>query len=80
MLKSRPHLFLHQTDFLTGTRVYALYEQDRKVGIFLLTILGGFLGVMIAVPILAFDYIRLPSWPGPCLGEFFLGILPKNGH
>jgi len=27
----------------------------------------GFLGVMIAVPILAFDYTRLPSWPGPCI-------------
>ncbi|KAJ7622698.1 hypothetical protein B0H17DRAFT_1340529 [Mycena rosella] len=48
-------------------RIYALYGCDRKIGMFLVALIAGFLGVMIAVPILAFDYTRLPSWPGPCI-------------
>ncbi|KAF7297456.1 hypothetical protein MIND_00979300 [Mycena indigotica] len=48
-------------------RVYALYACDRHMAAFLITMLVGFLGVMIAVPILAFDYNRLPQWPGPCM-------------
>ncbi|KAJ7671220.1 hypothetical protein B0H17DRAFT_1162112 [Mycena rosella] len=47
--------------------IYALYGCDRKIGMFLVALIAGFLGVMIAVPILAFDYTRLPSWPGPCI-------------
>ncbi|KAJ7485813.1 hypothetical protein FB451DRAFT_1363611 [Mycena latifolia] len=49
-------------------RIYAIYGCDRKIGVFLVALIAGFLGVMIAVPILAFDYTRLPSWPGPCIG------------
>ncbi|KAJ7616067.1 hypothetical protein FB45DRAFT_801682 [Roridomyces roridus] len=52
-------------------RIYALYGCDRRMAAFLLVLMAAFLGVMIAVPILAFDckyfYTRLPSWPGPCL-------------
>ncbi|KAJ7466918.1 hypothetical protein FB451DRAFT_1259523 [Mycena latifolia] len=48
-------------------RIYAIYGRDRKIGVFLVALIAGFLGVMIAVPILAFDYTRLPSWPGPCI-------------
>ncbi|KAJ7485816.1 hypothetical protein FB451DRAFT_1083318 [Mycena latifolia] len=48
-------------------RIYAIYGCDRKIGVFLVALIAGFLGVMIAVPILAFDYTRLPSWPGPCI-------------
>ncbi|KAK7001390.1 hypothetical protein R3P38DRAFT_3048884 [Favolaschia claudopus] len=47
--------------------VYALYQTSRRMGIFLVGLLAAFLGVMVAVPILAFDYTRLPSWPGPCI-------------
>ncbi|KAJ7189404.1 hypothetical protein GGX14DRAFT_485132, partial [Mycena pura] len=41
--------------------------ECEKIAIFLIAMLAIFLGVMIAVPILAFDYTRLPSWPGPCI-------------
>ncbi|KAJ7796575.1 hypothetical protein B0H14DRAFT_2619710 [Mycena olivaceomarginata] len=41
--------------------VYALYGCTKTIGAFLLLLIAGFLGVMIAVPILAFDYFR----PGP---------------
>ncbi|KAJ7189396.1 hypothetical protein GGX14DRAFT_480607 [Mycena pura] len=47
--------------------IFALYGRQRKIAIFLIAMLAIFLGVMIAVPILAFDYTRLPSWPGPCI-------------
>nr|GAT43843.1 predicted protein [Mycena chlorophos]GAT43844.1 predicted protein [Mycena chlorophos] len=50
-----------------AVRIYALYGCDRRMAAFLITMLAGFLGVMIAVPILAFDFTRLPSWPGPCM-------------
>ncbi|KAK7001392.1 hypothetical protein R3P38DRAFT_3048904 [Favolaschia claudopus] len=45
--------------------VYALYQTSRRMGIFLVGLLAAFLGVMVAVPILAVRY--LPSWPGPCI-------------
>jgi len=48
-------------------RIFALYGRQRKIAIFLIAMLAIFLGVMIAVPILAFDYTRLPTWPGPCI-------------
>ncbi|KAJ7057713.1 hypothetical protein C8F01DRAFT_1256337 [Mycena amicta] len=48
-------------------RIYALYGCDKRMAAFLIAMLAGFLGVMIAVPIMAFDYTRLPSWPGPCM-------------
>ncbi|KAJ6616643.1 hypothetical protein B0H10DRAFT_2036380 [Mycena sp. CBHHK59/15] len=54
-------------ELVLALRVYALYGCDRTIGIFLIVFSAGFLGVMIAVPILAFDYTRLPSWPGPCI-------------
>ncbi|KAJ7466930.1 hypothetical protein FB451DRAFT_402139 [Mycena latifolia] len=54
-------------ELVLALRIYALYRCDRKIGIFLVALIAGFLGVMIAVPILAFDYTRLPSWPGPCI-------------
>ncbi|KAJ7502563.1 hypothetical protein B0H11DRAFT_2155186 [Mycena galericulata] len=47
--------------------IYALYGCDRKIGIFLVVFIAAFLGVMISVPILAFAYTKLPSWPGPCI-------------
>ncbi|KAJ7176931.1 hypothetical protein C8R46DRAFT_1346851 [Mycena filopes] len=54
-------------ELVLALRIYALYECSRKVGVFLGVLIAGFLGVMVAVPILAFDYTRLPSWPGPCI-------------
>ncbi|EIN06674.1 hypothetical protein PUNSTDRAFT_136519 [Punctularia strigosozonata HHB-11173 SS5] len=54
-------------EMVLALRVYALYARDWRIGCLLVAVLAGFLGVMIAVPILAFDYTRLPSWPGPCL-------------
>ncbi|KAJ7162299.1 hypothetical protein C8R46DRAFT_1000317 [Mycena filopes] len=54
-------------ELVLALRIYALYGCSRKVGVFLGVLVAGFLGVMIAVPILAFDYTRLPSWPGPCI-------------
>ncbi|KAJ7077720.1 hypothetical protein C8R43DRAFT_910496 [Mycena crocata] len=48
-------------------RVYALYGCDRKIGLFLVGLLAVFFGIMIAISILAFDYLRLPFWPGPCV-------------
>ncbi|KAJ6526960.1 hypothetical protein DFH09DRAFT_1187222 [Mycena vulgaris] len=54
-------------ELVLALRIYALYGCDRKIGIFLMAFVTGFLAVMIAVPILAFDYTRLPSWPGPCI-------------
>ncbi|KAJ7210881.1 hypothetical protein GGX14DRAFT_520377 [Mycena pura] len=48
-------------------RIFALYGRKRKIAIFLFVMLATFLGVMIAVPILAFDYTRLPTWPAPCI-------------
>ncbi|KAF7320747.1 hypothetical protein HMN09_00160500 [Mycena chlorophos] len=50
-----------------AVRIYAIYGRDKRMAAFLITMLTGFLGVMIAVPILAFDFTRLPSWPGPCM-------------
>ncbi|KAJ7213139.1 hypothetical protein GGX14DRAFT_446417 [Mycena pura] len=47
--------------------IFALYGRQRNIAIFLIAMLAIFLGVMIAVPILAFDYTRLPTWPGPCI-------------
>ncbi|KAJ7837113.1 hypothetical protein B0H13DRAFT_2105967 [Mycena leptocephala] len=46
---------------------YALYGCSKTIGVLLIILITGFLGVMIAVPILAFDYTRLPLWPGPCI-------------
>ncbi|KAF7376732.1 hypothetical protein MSAN_00090400 [Mycena sanguinolenta] len=54
-------------ELVLALRVYALYGCSKKMGAFLLVLIAGFLAVMIAVPILAFDYTRLPSWPGPCI-------------
>ncbi|KAK7001370.1 hypothetical protein R3P38DRAFT_3048777 [Favolaschia claudopus] len=54
-------------EMVLAIRVYALYQTNRRMGIFLVVLLAAFLGVMVAVPILAFDYTRLPSWPGPCI-------------
>ncbi|KAJ6574545.1 hypothetical protein B0H19DRAFT_1254235 [Mycena capillaripes] len=54
-------------ELVLAVRVYALYGSSKKIGVFLIVLIAGFLGVMIAVPILAFDYTRLPSWPGPCI-------------
>ncbi|KAF8166353.1 hypothetical protein K438DRAFT_1616988, partial [Mycena galopus ATCC 62051] len=54
-------------ELVLALRVYALYGCSKKIGAFLVVLIAGFLGVMIAVPILAFDYTRLPSWPGPCI-------------
>ncbi|KAJ7234897.1 hypothetical protein B0H12DRAFT_1142357 [Mycena haematopus] len=54
-------------EMVLALRVYALYGCSKKMGAFLIVFMAGFLGVMIAVPILAFDYTRLPSWPGPCI-------------
>ncbi|KAJ7090868.1 hypothetical protein B0H15DRAFT_837135 [Mycena belliarum] len=54
-------------EMVLALRIYAIYGCDRKIGLFLVALITGFLGVMIAVPILAFDYTRLPSWPGPCI-------------
>ncbi|KAJ7837102.1 hypothetical protein B0H13DRAFT_2368371 [Mycena leptocephala] len=48
-------------------RTYALYGCSKTIGVLLIILIAGFLGVMIAVPILAFDYTRLPLWPGPCI-------------
>ncbi|KAJ7210865.1 hypothetical protein GGX14DRAFT_697455 [Mycena pura] len=50
-----------------AVRIFALYGRKRKIAIFLFVMLATFLGVMIAVPILAFDYTRLPTWPAPCI-------------
>ncbi|KAF7357975.1 hypothetical protein MVEN_00844300 [Mycena venus] len=55
-------------ELVLAVRVYALYGSSKKMGVFLIVLIAGFLGVMIAVPILAFDYTKLPSWPGPCIG------------
>ncbi|KAJ7031051.1 hypothetical protein C8F04DRAFT_1365050 [Mycena alexandri] len=46
-------------------RVYALYGCNKQVGAFLGVLIAGFLGVMIAVPILAFDFTGKPSIAGP---------------
>ncbi|KAJ7762579.1 hypothetical protein B0H16DRAFT_1529267 [Mycena metata] len=54
-------------ELVLAVRIYALYGCNKRVGAFLGVLIAGFLGVMIAVPILAFDYTRLPSWPGPCV-------------
>ncbi|KAJ7354461.1 hypothetical protein DFH08DRAFT_854918 [Mycena albidolilacea] len=54
-------------ELVLALRVYALYGCTKTIGAFLLLLIAGFLGVMIAVPILAFDYTRFPSWPGPCI-------------
>ncbi|KAJ6526950.1 hypothetical protein DFH09DRAFT_1187193 [Mycena vulgaris] len=54
-------------ELVLAIRIYALYGFDRKIGAFLVGLVVVFLCVMIAVPILAFDYTRLPSWPGPCM-------------
>ncbi|EIN05421.1 hypothetical protein PUNSTDRAFT_54835 [Punctularia strigosozonata HHB-11173 SS5] len=54
-------------ELVLALRVFALYDHDKRIAALLGTLLAAFLGVMIAVPILAFDYTRLPSWPGPCL-------------
>ncbi|KAJ6507447.1 hypothetical protein C8R47DRAFT_1239546, partial [Mycena vitilis] len=54
-------------ELVLALRTYALYGCSKKVGAFLVVFIAGFLAVMVAVPILAFDYTRLPSWPGPCL-------------
>ncbi|KAF7354271.1 hypothetical protein MVEN_01115200 [Mycena venus] len=54
-------------ELVLALRVYALYGSSKKIGVFLIVLIAGFLGVMVAVPILAFDYTRLPSWPGPCI-------------
>lgn len=54
-------------ELVLALRIYALYGCDRRIATFLAVFIAGFLGVMIAVPILAFDYTRLPSWPGPCI-------------
>ncbi|KAK7001377.1 hypothetical protein R3P38DRAFT_3048810 [Favolaschia claudopus] len=45
--------------------VYALYQTSRRMGIFLVGLLAAFLGVMVAVPILAFDLTGKPSIAGP---------------
>ncbi|KAK7001384.1 hypothetical protein R3P38DRAFT_3048848 [Favolaschia claudopus] len=45
--------------------VYALYQTNRRMGIFLVVLLAAFLGVMVAVPILAFDLTGKPSIAGP---------------
>ncbi|KAJ7810037.1 hypothetical protein B0H14DRAFT_3112519 [Mycena olivaceomarginata] len=54
-------------ELVLALRVYALYGCSKRIGAFLSVLIAGFLGVMIAVSILAFDYTRLPSWPGPCI-------------
>ncbi|KAJ7159050.1 hypothetical protein C8R43DRAFT_1064334 [Mycena crocata] len=54
-------------ELVLAIRIYAIYGCDQKIAAFLITLIAGFLGVMIAVPILAFDYTKLPSWPGPCI-------------
>ncbi|KAJ6594698.1 hypothetical protein B0H19DRAFT_1096499 [Mycena capillaripes] len=54
-------------ELVLALRIYALYGCSKKIGAFLVVFIAGFLAVMIAVPILAFDYTRLPSWPGPCI-------------
>ena len=36
-------------------RIFALYGRQRNIAIFLIAMLAIFLGVMVAVPILAFD-------------------------
>ncbi|EIN05351.1 hypothetical protein PUNSTDRAFT_127828 [Punctularia strigosozonata HHB-11173 SS5] len=54
-------------ELVLALRVFALYDHDLRVAAILGVLLAGFLGTMIAVPVLAFDYVRLPSWPGPCL-------------
>ncbi|KAJ7839253.1 hypothetical protein B0H14DRAFT_1075508 [Mycena olivaceomarginata] len=54
-------------ELVLALRVYALYGCSKTIGAFLLLLIAGFLGVMIAVPILAFDYTRFPSWPSPCI-------------
>ncbi|KAJ7765103.1 hypothetical protein DFH07DRAFT_811424 [Mycena maculata] len=54
-------------ELVLALRIYALYGYDRRIGVFLAVFVAGFLGVMVAVPILGFDYTRLPSWPGPCI-------------
>jgi len=54
-------------EMVLALRIYALYGCDRRIGIFLVVFIAVFLGVMVAVPILGFDYTRLPSWPGPCI-------------
>ncbi|KAF7326099.1 hypothetical protein MKEN_00461300 [Mycena kentingensis (nom. inval.)] len=48
-------------------RIYALYACDRRMAVALGVMLAAFLGVMIAVPILAFTYTPLPIWPGACI-------------
>ncbi|EIM79317.1 uncharacterized protein STEHIDRAFT_126547 [Stereum hirsutum FP-91666 SS1] len=54
-------------ELVLALRVYALYGRSTRILMFLGVMMAGFTGVMIAVPIMAFDYTRLPSWPGPCL-------------
>ncbi|KAJ7140932.1 hypothetical protein C8R44DRAFT_866606 [Mycena epipterygia] len=56
-------------EMVLALRIYALYGCDRRIGVFLIVFISAFLGVMISVPILAFDYTRLPTWPGPCMGK-----------
>ncbi|KAJ7182987.1 hypothetical protein C8R43DRAFT_1229204 [Mycena crocata] len=56
-------------ELVLALRVYAIYGCDKRIGVFLLAIIVGFLGVIIAVTVLAMDYTRLPSWPGPCIGK-----------
>ncbi|KAJ7140934.1 hypothetical protein C8R44DRAFT_762118 [Mycena epipterygia] len=54
-------------EMVLALRIYALYGCDRRIGIFLIVFIAAFLGVMVSVPLLGFDYTKLPTWPGPCI-------------
>ncbi|KAJ7061762.1 hypothetical protein C8F01DRAFT_1369227 [Mycena amicta] len=60
-------LIFLSVEAILAIRIYALYGCDKRIAVFLIAMLAAFLGVMIAVPIVAFDYTQLPSWPGPCM-------------